>query len=260
MTIDSNTMPSGYVNPAQRRMSTAVDYSGSPQRATTSGLLNLNTQVSGSPQSVTMGQRRDPNIDQASPTARRGFGRASFSSNLRAPTMLQDPNAASLTGIPQLLAVQEMAYRQGQHDYGVSRDRLPSSPFAKQFDQVWVQFYVLGKACGGTPISSSNLEPSSGHQNFPWPVLINPYTQDLEHPHGIVDCNYVRKICTIALNCMAALIGTVCRRQGEWRKTICDVPAQIKQALMGFEDLRNRYEKLEQDAREAVAGGLPAGY
>jgi hypothetical protein len=178
-------------------------------------------------------------------------------SNLR---MMQDPNAASLTGVPQLLAVQEMAFRKGQQDHGASRERFPSSPFAKEFDQAWTRFYVLGKECGGTPTCSSNVVASPDHQNFPWPILINCYTQDLDHPNGEVDSAWVRKICTIALNCMAVLIGTVCRRQGEWQKTICDVPGQIKQALMGFEDLRSRYQRLQRDAREARNGGLPAGY
>jgi hypothetical protein len=175
--------------------------------------------------------------------------------------MVLDPNALSLTGIPEILAVQEMAFRQGQHDNGITRDCLPSSPFAKHFDQVWAQFYVFGKEYGGKPIASLAVShgPSS-HQNFPWSVLINPYTQDLEHPNGAVDAEWVRKVCIIALNCMQALIRTVCTRQGDWRKIVCDVPTQIKQALMGFDDLRQRYESLEQDAREAVAGGLPQGY
>jgi hypothetical protein len=173
--------------------------------------------------------------------------------------MSQDPNAPSLTGVPQVLAVQELAFRAGQRDYGVFRERLPSSPFAAQFDEVWMEFYVLGRACGGTPKASSTPDAPS-HQNFPWPVLINPYTQDLEHPNGAVDSEWVRKVCNIALDCMRALIGTVCRRQGDWRKITCDVPAQIKQALLSFEDLHVRYEKLKRDAQEAVAGGLPAGY
>lgn len=253
-------MPTDMVTPAQRRVSTAVDHSGSPHKITTPRQVGINYQLFGTPRDLPMGQRRDANVSQASPTAHQGSGTASLSSNLRAPTMLQDPNASSLTGVPQLLAVQEMAFRQGQQDHGVSRERLPSNPFAKHFDQVWVEFYILGKECGGTPISTSNIDASSTHQNFPWPVLINPYTQDLEHPNGKVDSAWVRKVCTIALNCMAVLIGTVCRRQGDWRKTICDVPAQIKQALMGFEDLRIRYERLQRDAREARNGGLPAGY
>jgi|TARA_R110002003_G_scaffold97_36_gene8038 hypothetical protein len=175
--------------------------------------------------------------------------------------MLQDPDASSLTGVPEVLAVQEIAFRQGQHDHGVARDRLPSSPFAKHFDQVWAQFYVFGKEFGGEPIASSRATAmSSSHPNFPWPVLINPYTQDLERPNGAVDSEWVRKVCGIALNCMQELIRTVCKRQGDWRKIVCDVPTQIKQALMGFDDLRERYESLQRDAREAVAGGLPQGY
>jgi hypothetical protein len=239
-------------------MPTSGDYSlGSPHKVTTPRRLGSGGQSAGSPQDLTHNQRHGSSSSQMSSTAR--SGRASFSSNLRAPTISQDPNAPSLTGVPQVLAVQEMAFRQGQRDHGVPRERLPPSPFAEQFDDVWIEFYVLGRTCGGTPNESSTSNAPS-HQNFPWPVLINPYTQDLEHPNGAVDSEWVRKVCNIALNCMAALIGTVCRRQGDWRKTTCDVPAQIKQALLSFDDLRIRYEKLQRDAREASAGGLPAGY
>ena len=261
MSVTANNMPSAFASSVQNRMPTAADYSlGSPQKMATPRRLGINTQPSGGPQGLAQGQRRDTLTGQPSPTPRNGLGRVSFSSNLRAPNMLQDPNASSLTGIPELLAVQEMAFRQGQHDHGVSRERLPSSPFAKQFDQVWAQFYVFGKEFGGIPISASTSEPSPTHQNFPWPVLINPYTQDLERPNGAIDSEWVRKVCGVALDCMEALIRTVCKREGDWRKTVCDVPTQIKQALLGFTDLRSRYETLKRDAREAVAGGLPAGY
>jgi hypothetical protein len=164
-----------------------------------------------------------------------------------------------MTGVPQVLAVQEMAFRQGQRDHGATRERVPPSPFDQLFDNVWAEYHALGRATGGTPMES--FTPGApAHQNFPWPVLINPYTQDLEHPNGSVDSVWVRDVCTKALNCMAALIGTVCRRQGDWQRTMCDVPSQIKDALLRFDDLRARYEKLERDAHEARAGGLPSGY
>ncbi|KAF2034634.1 hypothetical protein EK21DRAFT_55803 [Setomelanomma holmii] len=225
---------------------------------TTLHRLSINTY--GTPQGLPYTPRSDTLVNQASPTSRNESGRASFSASLRTPTMVQDPNASSLTGVPEILAVQEMAFRQGQHDHGGARDRLPSSPFAKQFNQVWAQYYVLGKEVGGKPVASSATALSSSHQNFPWPVLINPYTQDLEHPNGAVDLEWVRKVCSISLNCMETLIRTVCKRQGDWRKIVCDVPTQIKQALLGFDDLRRRYESLRRDAREAIAGGLPQGY
>ncbi|KAH4341242.1 hypothetical protein HBH98_182210 [Parastagonospora nodorum] len=112
--------------------------------------------------------------------------------NLATCKLIVAPIASSLTGIPPLLAVQELAYRQGQKDHGVSQVDVPASPFTKQFDQIWSEFYTLGKACGGKPISPSNIDSSSTQQNFPWPVLVNPYTQDLEHPNGSVDAEYAR--------------------------------------------------------------------
>jgi hypothetical protein len=261
MSVNTSNMSAVFASPAQSRMSATADYSlGSPHKVATPRRLSVNTQSLGSPQGLANGPRRGTLSVQASPSSRIGPGRASFSSSLRAPTMLQNLSTPSLTGVPEVLAVQEMAFRQGQHDHGVSRDRLPSSPFAKQFDQVWTEFYILGKAYGNKPGASSTATTSSSHHNFPWPVLINPYSQDLEHPNGVIDTEWVRKICTMALNCMAALIRMVCRREGEWRKTICDVPAQIQHALMNFFDLRTRYEELKRDAREAIAGGLPAGY
>jgi hypothetical protein len=261
MFVNTSSVSAVFASPAQNRMPAAAGYSlGSPHKVAMPRRLSANTQSFRSPQGLAQGPRRGSISVQASPYSQNGSGRVSFSSNLRAPTMLHNLNTSSLTGVPEVLAVEEMAFRQGQHDHGVSRDRVPSSPFAKQFDQVWAEFYVLGKACGGTPGASSTVTTSSSHQNFPWPILINPYTQDLERPNGAVDAEWVRKVCTMALNCMAALIHVVCRREGEWRKTICDVPAQIQHALMSFSDLRIRYEELKRDAREAIAGGLPAGY
>jgi hypothetical protein len=205
--------------------------------------------------------RRDSVAGQASPISRKGSGRASFSSTLRAPTMLTDPNASSLTGVPETLAVQEMAFRQGQHDNGSPRDRVPPNPFAQQYDQVWAQYYKLGKEVGGTPpVMSSTAATSSGHQNFPWPVLINPYTQTLERPNGAVDPQWVRKICEMALNCMEALVRMVCKRHGDWRKIVCDIPVPMQQALTQFPDLCRRYDNLKRAAHEALAGGLPNGY
>ncbi|KAH8731416.1 hypothetical protein GQ44DRAFT_642516 [Phaeosphaeriaceae sp. PMI808] len=261
LAIDTRRMPSVFTSPAPNRTPSTAAHSYSSPQAMTTLRRDVNNLVSlGSPPGPVLGQRRDSFPNPVSPASYASSGRASFSSSLRAPTMFVDPNGSSLAGVPEVLAVQEMAFRQGQHDHRVCRERVPSSPFAKHFDQVWVHFYNLGKACGGDPIPRSPTTPSSQQANFPWPILINPYTQDLERPEGTVDAAWVRKICVIALSCMAALIGTVCKRRGDWRKTICDVPAQIQHALSGFPDLRSQYQTLQQDAREAIGGGLPSGY
>jgi hypothetical protein len=260
MSYTGNTS-AAFASPGGNRMPPAGDYGfDSPHKVATPCRFTVNTEHFGSPQGLPQGQRRDSASARASPSSRRGSGRASFSSSLRTPTILQDPNASSLTGVPEMCTVQEMAFRRGQHDHSVTRDRSPSSPFAKQYDQVWAEFYLLGKTCGGTPGASSTATAPSSHHNFPWTVLINPYTQDLERPNGAIDPEWVWKICDMALNCMQALVETVCRRQGEWRKTICDVPVQVQHAMMTFPDLRMRYDQLKQDAREAIAGGLPIGY
>ncbi|KAH7402007.1 hypothetical protein DE146DRAFT_754614 [Phaeosphaeria sp. MPI-PUGE-AT-0046c] len=262
--IVPSPMSSTFTTPGRGRAQTTAEYiSTSPHQVTTPRSHGSLTSY-GSPQVIS--QRRGStlaptNHAQTPPSGRSGSSRASFSSSMRAPTLQQHPNAQSLTGIPQILAVQEMAFQQGQHDHGVSRERIPSSPFAMHFNQVWVEFYALGKESGGTRKgSSSSTEASPSHNNFPWPVLINPYTQDLEHPNGTVDSQWVRKMCKMALNCMEALVHSVCKRQGDWRRTTCDVPVQIRDALMSFDDLRDRYDQLKRDALEAVAGGLPTGY
>jgi hypothetical protein len=285
LSISTSNLPPVSASSNQSRMYSAGEYgSGSPQKVTTTRTFGRNVQHLESPRGPVQNQRRDSLASQASPSSlnspgrasfnspgrasfnspgRASFnslGRASFNSSLRAPTMMQGPDTSSLAGVPETLAVQEMAFRQGQRDTGSSLARLPPSPFIKHYDQVWAQYYKFGKAVGGTPVTSTFAGSTASHQNFPWPILINPYTQDLQRPTGVVDSQWARKICEIALNCMEELVRVVCKRQGDWRKTICDVPSQVQQALAGFPDLRARYECLKRDATEAVAGGLPAGY
>jgi hypothetical protein len=256
MSIKADNTASTITTPFRMQSSAGSPESTMTPRRFVNGYQTVVT-TQGSPQTP----RRDSAAGQASPTSRKGSGRTSFSTTLRAPTMLTDPNASSLTGVPETLAVQEMAFRQGQHDNGSLRDRVPPNPFAQQYDQVWAQYYKLGKEVGGTPpVMSSTAATSAGHQNFPWPVLINPYTQNLERPNGAVDPQWVRKICEMALNCMEALVRMVCKRHGDWRKIVCDIPVPMQQALHQFPDLCRRYDSLKRAAHEALAGGLPNGY
>jgi hypothetical protein len=176
------------------------------------------------------------------------------------PPTVHCPVANSLPGIPQDLTVQEMAFRQGQLDHGVFRAQLPSSPFAAHFDQLWLEYYVRGKEVGGAPMSASTFQQSATLANLAWPVLINPYTQDLQRPNGSVDAEWVRKVCNLAMDGMAAQIAKVCKRQCEWKRTVCDVPAPAREAIRQFYDLEKRYQGLSKDAKEALAGGLPRGY
>ncbi len=191
-------------------------------------------------------------------SARRG----SITTSLSTPTMQHSPHgagASSMTGVPEPLAVQELAFRQGQHDSASTRDRIPSSPFAQHFNGMWEKSYRLGKTVGSTPFEYPPvMEPS--HHNYEWPVLINPYTQSFEYPNGFVDPNWVRKMCEIGLNCMEVLIRNVCDRKPEWQKIICDVPIPVQDAILGFPDLNERYETLKHDAQEALSGGRPYGY
>jgi hypothetical protein len=193
-------MSNTFNTPSQGRAQTTTEYSlTSPQHVTTPHSHGSSMPSFGSPQ--VLSQRRGSAVTQTPPSGRSGgSSRMSFSSNMRAPSLRQDPNTQSLTGISQILAVQEMAFRQGQHDAGVSRERIPTSPFAMHFNQVWAEFYALGKECGGMPKSSSLslTNAAATHNNFYWPVLINPYTQDLEHPNGAVDTTWVSTVFSLS--------------------------------------------------------------
>lgn len=185
--------------------------------------------------------------------------RPPFNSNGHRPQMF---NSATpyMTGIPEYLAVQEMAFRQGQHECNGSSDRIQSSPFSKQFDHVWEEYYKLGATYRKAPAVSPNTGSIPSHKNYAWSVLINPASQDLEHPNGTFDKEWARKICTMALDCMKELIRNVCKHPTDWRKIVCDIPLPIKHAIEAFPDLSAYYGALKRDAHEAMSGRVPLGY
>ncbi|KAI4644009.1 uncharacterized protein J4E78_009791 [Alternaria triticimaculans] len=188
----------------------------------------------------------------------RSSGHASFSKSKRHPSTMVNPAPAfprTMTDIPEYLAVQEMAFRQGQYDSGNSRSRVPASPFASLFDQVWERFFQMGAAYGGTP-ATSPVEPSPTHENFVWSVLINPATQDLAHLNGSVDMGWAHKMCSMSLNCMEELIRVVRNRPKDWEKIVCDIPFPVKQTIVAFPDLCEYYDALQQEANDAFGGGF----
>jgi hypothetical protein len=71
---------------------------------------------------------------------------------------------------------------------------------------------------------------------------------------------WVRKMCRLSLDSIASLVSKVCKRGRWWKDTVCDVPYPMRQAIMEFLDLKARYEALQKDAKETLAGGLPYGY
>jgi hypothetical protein len=203
-----------------------------------------------------MAQRRAFNAGPTTPS-RESSGR---SARTKRPTIPQGPNEPSIVGIPEVQAVEEFAFRAGQLDHGRFREQLPASPFEPQYEDLWLEFYVLGKQHGGKPRSAATASPLSIRQNPAWTVLINPWTQDLQQPGGIYDEEWVRKMCCLSLDSMAALVAKVCKRGRWWKETVCDVPYPMRQAIMEFPDLKARYEALQKDAKEALAGDLPYGY
>ena len=230
------------------------------------GLINRRLsqiQAPGGVHGAQMLQRRDSLASQTSAHSRHSFGRLSFSSSLQSPTTLNpawNPNTPSMTAIPEVLAVQELAFRHGQQDHHVARDRIPSNPFAEAFDEIWTMYYKLGKAYGGKPVDNPAASSVSSHSNYAWPVLINPYTQNLESPNGHLDLVWARKVCEIALNCMDAMVRATCKRTGDWKKMVIDIPVPCQYALVNFPDLVDRYQRLRRDGHEAVNGGCPQGY
>ncbi|CAN9401344.1 unnamed protein product [Alternaria alternata] len=194
-------------------------------------------------------QRRTSHASQVSDNWRSSGRRPSTTAN---PF---DTSPPSMTDVPEYLAVQEMAFRQGQHASDDSRNWVPPSPFAKHFDHVWAQYFKMGAAYGGLP-AVPLITSSYSRGNFPWSVLINPATQDLEHPNGSFDMEWARKMCLMSLNCMKELIHVVRERHNDWRKIVCDIPLPVQQAILAFPDLCEYYAALQHEARQAFGNGL----
>jgi hypothetical protein len=253
VTASSSNTSSPLTSPTHARTQVAQRYEDSPQNLTPRRV----SQLQGSDK-----QRRDSHGSQTSEDGR-SPRRPSFSSDLRAPTTVAPAdtfNATSMSAVPEHLAVQELAFRQGQHDRGGSRNRIPPSPFAKHLDHVWAEHYKLGAMSGRETAIRPTASPAASHDNFAWAVFINPATQDLEHPNGTIDMEWTYKMCTAALNCMRELIRVVCGRPNDWRKYVCDIPGPAQQAIIAFPDLCEYYQVLKRDAHEALSGGIPAGY
>ncbi|KAF1838324.1 hypothetical protein BDW02DRAFT_14882 [Decorospora gaudefroyi] len=252
MTIGESNTSSPLTSPHSARMQAAQQYDSSPQRTALKRLVQLQgsgTQHHGSHASHTSENWRSPR--RPSTISNPGI---SASSN-----PVDAFHTTSMSGVPEYLAVQELAFRRGQDDHGGSRNGIPSSPFAKHFDHVWAEHYKLGSVFGGVPAVRPTAT-SSSRENFAWSVLINPATQDLDDPNGSIDMEWARNICIMALNSMKELICVVCKRPADWRKYVCDIPSPVQQVIVVFPDLSAHYEALKQDAQQALGGGIPAGY
>jgi hypothetical protein len=170
------------------------------------------------------------------------------------------PRNDTLIGISEGLTVHEFAYRRGQGDHGLPSSTLPPNPFRAQYDHVWASMYTLGRQQGGVPLTHPIPATQQEHSNYAWAVLINPYTQSVDAPNGVIDVQWVRRMCEAALDCMEALVRGVCRHAPGWEKTVIDVPFPVREALGQFQGLSERYEMLKRDAKEALEGGRPVGY
>ena len=124
-------------------------------------------------------QRGDSNATQPAQPSPRLSGRGSFGSSLRSTTFQHsshDLNANYMTGVPEPLARSGGSIPvKASMTFRVLRDIVPSSPFAQQFDAIWAESYKLGKAFGAAPIEHRGT-PVLPHENYIWPVFINPYT------------------------------------------------------------------------------------
>ncbi|PSN65369.1 hypothetical protein BS50DRAFT_56907 [Corynespora cassiicola Philippines] len=177
------------------------------------------------------------------------------------PTFASDgPVPQTMFAVPEEAAVQEFAFRRGQQDRGNPRDRVPHNPFASHFDKVWVKYYLDGKNSTLENKKPLSVSSSPTGANFNWAPLINPYTQDAEHPKGSFDEEYSHGLCESALKGMSHQISLVCKRGKEWDRYVCEIPSPVAQALQHFPELLVRYRSLQRDAREALGGGRPYGY
>jgi hypothetical protein len=170
------------------------------------------------------------------------------------------PRNDTLIGISEGLTVQEFAYRRGQRDHALPSSTLPPNPFRAQYDHVWTSMYTLGRQQGGAPLTHPVPTSQQEHSNYAWSVLINPYTQSVDAPNGVIDVQWARRMCDVALDCMEALVRSVCKRASGWEKTVIDVPFPVRETLGQFQGLAERYEMLKRDAKEALEGGRPVGY
>jgi hypothetical protein len=170
------------------------------------------------------------------------------------------PRNDTLIGISEGLTVHEFAYRQGQRDHALPSSTLPPNPFRAQYDHVWTSMYTLGRQQGGMPLSHPVPATQQEHSNYAWAVLINPYTQSVDAPNGVIDVQWACRMCERALDCMEALVRGVRKRAPGWEKTVIDVPFPVREALGQFQGLSERYEMLKRDAKEALEGGRPVGY
>ncbi|KAH6612731.1 hypothetical protein C7974DRAFT_429206 [Boeremia exigua] len=250
---------------AYRQGAKTPESSFSPQARTFSGLLPsqqpksslseqtraLGLSVNGTPTRTNHATRSAGN------GAIHATGRSSLNSDSRARNIHQGPQAFSLAGVPEAVAVQETAFRQGQRDRSRAINDTPTNPFARKFDQLWTSFHKLGKECSDqhipTPVDVSQ-------HNFDWTVLINPYTQSLQNPRGFLDLAWSYRMIQATLNCMEELIRVICQRHNGWDKIVADIPQPAQEALVAFPDLAQLYERLSRDAKEARAGGRPYGY
>lgn len=262
MSVGAKSISSAFSSPLRSRAQSIRESSHvSPHKMTprspsySQGSSETNSSQSNQPRDIISGRTSQGSSGST--------GRSSFSSGFHAPTMLHPvygTKSTSIAGINEALAVQELAFRQGLQDRHNVRDRLPSSPFPQQYDSIWTEFYKLGKTSTAAHIPPPPHLHSPSQSNYSWPVLVNPHTQSLEHPTGILDMEWTRNICEIALNCMDALIRVACSRKNDWQKLTIDVPLPCQQALLEFPDLTHRYECLKGAARQALAGGRPQGY
>lgn len=207
--------------------------------------------------------RRDSMVSQGPAGSYASPARRLTGSSIQPPMMHPSIGVRqTMNGISEAVAVEEFAFRRGQQDRGSVRTRIPKNPFHPVHNQAWELNYLRGKQ-SKTPavVSRSNAASPSG-KNYAWPILINPYTQNQEHPNGSFDAEWAQDMIIRALDSMAAIISMILKRgkQGEWQRAVCDVPAPVAEALSDYPHLMGRYEKLKRDAQEAIAGGRPQGY
>lgn len=169
-------------------------------------------------------------------------------------------HAQTMKDVPEYLAVQEFAYRQGQTDRSSPRERIPANPFDSKFDELWKAFYQQGKYSAIPAKILPHAPPSPVGPNYDWSPLIDPYTQTPENPEGIFRLEYSRQVIEGSLNAMRSLIHNILMHGKQWEKIVADIPAPMVSALQHFPDLAYQYHGLRHAAAIAKTGRYPEGF
>lgn len=182
------------------------------------------------------------------------------------PVVVNDPArrqiapAQTMADLREQLAIQAFAYHKGLLDRNMRRPDAARNPFDAKHDHDWAMHYHRGRNSRALAVFRSPNQLVGYHQDANLLPVFNPNTGNVDDPQGIYDPVRLRQLCSSDLDGMEATVGKVAQRGREWERHVCDVSADTREAIVYYPDLKARYEKLQSDAQEALAGRRPPGY